>query len=443
MTEAPTVRHERNALPVRSLRLDVIEGPDAGKRHVAASDLITVGTAAGNDLVLTDETVSRYHLEIRQASGRILVEDHGSTNGTVVAGMELERARVSPGTTLQLGKTRIRIEDGGTVEVELFDADRLGPMRGRTSGMRRLMAQIAKASRTDAALLVLGETGTGKEVVAQAIHESSPRAGKPFETVDCGSLLPTLVASELFGHERGAFTGAVDRHVGAFERADGGTIFLDEIGELPPNLQTMLLGVLERRQFRRVGGDQPVNVDVRVLCATHRDLRAEVNDGTFRADLYYRIGAIRLAVPPLRERLDDIPLLAEHFLREAGYSEPLETVISTQVIDRMLAYRWPGNVRELRNFVEAALAMGAAPQLDGESPGGSASDTAIDPAAWSRLQELDFKSARAEVLAELEKGYLSRLLDRAKGNVSQAARLSKIHRTYLLEMLKRCGLHGG
>ena len=450
MTEAPTVRHERNALPVRSLRLDVIEGPDAGKRHVAASDLITVGTAAGNDLVLTDETVSRYHLEIRQASGRILVEDHGSTNGTVVAGMELERARVSPGTTLQLGKTRIRIEDGGTVEVELFDADRLGPMRGRTSGMRRLMAQIAKASRTDAALLVLGETGTGKEVVAQAIHESSPRAGKPFETVDCGSLLPTLVASELFGHERGAFTGAVDRHVGAFERADGGTIFLDEIGELPPALQAALLGVLERKSFRRVGGTKPIAVDVRVIAATNRDLRQEVNQGTFRSDLYYRLAVLTFRLPPLRERTDDLPLLIEHFLREAGSSAEVNDLIPHELMQSLKRYRWPGNVRELRNFVEAALAMGEAPILDADGqpppPGEPSGAHAPRAAGEGPLLELGdasgqgYRETRDKVLHLFEHQYLTALIARTKGNVASASREANMDRSYLIELLKKHGM---
>ncbi len=456
MTEAPTLRHERNSLPVRSLRLDVVEGPDAGKRHLAASDLVTIGTAAGNDLVLTDDTVSRYHLEIRQAAGRIQIEDHGSTNGTVIAGMEIDRARIQPGTVLQLGKTRIRIEDGDTIEVELFDADRLGPMRGRTSGMRRLMAQIHKASRTDAALLVLGETGTGKEVVAQAIHESSPRVGKPFETVDCGSLLPTLVASELFGHERGAFTGAVDRHVGAFERADGGTIFLDEIGELPPALQAALLGVLERKSFRRVGGTKPISVDVRVIAATNRDLRHEVNQGTFRADLYYRLAVLTFRLPPLRERTDDIPLLVEHFLREAGSTADVDQVVPREVMATLKKYRWPGNVRELRNFVEAALAMGEAPILDadgngppapGSEPARSAGGTAAEGTGGEvvdvRVGDIaghGYRETRDKVLHLFEHQYLTALVARTKGNVASAAREANMDRSYLIELLKKHGM---
>jgi len=449
VTEAPTLRHERKGLPVRSLRLDVVEGPDAGKRHVAESDLVTIGTAAGNDLVLTDESVSRYHLEIRQAGGRIQIEDHGSTNGTHVAGMEVDKARVQPGTVIHLGKSRIRIDDGETIEVELFDADRLGPMRGKTPAMRRLMAQINKASRTDAAVLVLGETGTGKEVVAQAIHEASPRAGKPFETVDCGSLLSTLVASELFGHERGAFTGAVDRHVGAFERADGGTIFLDEIGELPPALQATLLGVLERRAFRRVGGSKPISVDVRVVAATNRDLRQEVNQGTFRADLYYRLAVLTFRLPPLRERPEDIPLLIEHFLREAGSTAEIDSVVPREVMLGLKRHRWPGNVRELRNFVEAALAMGEAPPLDndegpygGTTPGGTvktSSGEVVDVRVGD-IQGHGYRETRDKVLLMFEQQYLQALIDRTKGNVALAAREANMDRSYLIELLKKHGM---
>src|SRR5262249_1899349 len=191
---------------------------------------------------------------------------------------------------------------------------------GRTSEMRTLMAAISRAARSDASILIAGETGTGKELIARAIHDESPRAGGPFETVDCGSLMPTLVASELFGHEKGAFAGADARHVGSFERGSGGTLFLDELGELPASLQAALLGALERRSFRRLGGTTPIAVDVRVISASNRDLMREVNTGAFRQDLYYRIGVVTLRVPPLRERAGDIPLLVEHFLRESGFT---------------------------------------------------------------------------------------------------------------------------
>jgi DNA-binding NtrC family response regulator len=254
-------------------------------------------------------------------------------------------------------------------------------------------------------------------------------------TVDCGALSPTLVASELFGHERGAFTGADRQHVGAFERAEGGTLFLDEIGELPGALQATLLGVLERRRFRRLGGRADITVDVRIVSATHRDLRAEVNAGTFRLDLYYRLAVVVMRVPPLRERVDDIPLLVEHFLRESGHDGPVAELFSPAALRSLAEHHWPGNVRELRNLIEATLAMGEAPVLErtGQAVAGAAADPTTVP----------YKDARAAVLAEFERRYLSALLARAHGNVSLAAREARMDRSHLIDLLRRHQLKGG
>ncbi len=361
MVEPTTVPHGSRSFPVQGIRVEVTRGPDTGRVCLATSGTISVGTADGNDLVLTDETVSRYHLELSHRGDRISVVDHGSTNGTISGSVAISSATVAPGTALSLGRTSIRVEDSAILELEVHDQDQLADLRGRSPVMLALMAQVKRAARSDASILLLGETGSGKEVVARAIHESSPRAAKPFETVDCGALAPTLIASELFGHERGAFTGAEQQHAGAFERAQGGTLFLDEIGELPAPLQATLLGALERRSFRRLGGTHPIDVDVRVVCATNRDLRAEVNQGTFRQDLYYRIAVVLLRIPPLRERAEDIPLLIEHFLREAGGSGGIDELFPPSAREGLAQHRWPGNVRELRNFVEAALAMGVVP----------------------------------------------------------------------------------
>src|SRR5262249_43794023 len=282
-----------------------------------------------------------------------------------------------------------------------------------TPVMRRLLLSIERAAQSDAAVLLIGESGTGKEVIARALHDLGPRAKKPFVTVDCGALSPTLVASELFGHERGAFTGADRQHIGAFERASGGTLFLDEIGELPGALQANLLGVLERRRFRRLGGKQEISVDVRIVSATHRDLRAEVNSGTFRLDLYYRLAVVVMKVPPLRERADDVPLLVEHFLRECGHDGPVGALISPAAMHALMHHHWPGNVRELRNLIEATVAMGEAPPLDG----GPAA-----PAGRAGVADLPYKEARAQVLHDFEASYLRALLERTQGNVSQAPR---------------------
>jgi DNA-binding NtrC family response regulator len=287
---------------------------------------------------------------------------------------------------------------------------------------------VHKLARVDSSVLIQGETGTGKEVVARAIHEASPRRDKELVIVDCGSLPASLIASILFGHEKGAFTGADQRRPGAFERADGGTVLLDEIGELPLDVQPALLGVLERRAFTRVGGAQSVSVDVRVLAATHRDLRAEVNAGRFRADLYYRLAVAKVFLPPLRERPEDIEPLVAHFVqRLTGVAElgPLASAM-----DALRAHPWSGNIRELRNVVEAALVMG---ELD---LGGGAPARVAAPAG-----ELpSYRDARAAALARFEAEYLKTLIERAGGNASEAARLAHMDRPYLLTLLRKHGL---
>ncbi len=431
MTEHDTVRHERSGLPVRSLRAEVIEGPDLGKKLIATGDVITVGTAPGNTLTLSDNTVSRYHAEIRRNEGRIEVEDHRSTNGTQLGGVEIFRAAVPTGSILTLGKSKVRVDDGETIEVELFGEDRIGGIQGRTPEMRRLMAAIAGAAKGDASVLVVGETGTGKELVARAIHEASPRADRAFEVVGCGSLMPTLVASELFGHERGAFTGADEAATGAFERAQGGTVFLDEIGELAPALQTSLLGVLERKSFRRVGGTKAIPFDVRIVTSTKRDLREEVNRGSFRSDLYYRLAVLTLRGQPLRERPSDIPLLVEALVREAGRTDA-DQIVPLEVMESLKQHRWPGNIRELKHFVDAAIAMGVAPQLESSSDSGLYVELALH-----NLKDENYHDTRDKVLFEFEKLYFPRLLERTRGNVAQAAREANMDRSYLIQLLKK------
>ncbi|MBK8010626.1 MAG: sigma 54-dependent Fis family transcriptional regulator [Deltaproteobacteria bacterium] len=439
-------------VPVKSLNVTVCAGPDSGKSYRAKADQMSIGSAKDNDLVLTDETVSRYHLELHHLGDAIRVQDLGSTNGTTVANVHLERATIQGGTVLTLGRSEIRIDGGETVRLEIHEDDTFEGVRGRSPSMRKLMATIQRVAQSDASILLLGETGVGKEVISQAIHDSSKRADRPLEIVDCGALSPTLIASELFGHERGAFTGADRQHIGAFERANGGTIFLDEIGELPASLQTALLGALERGSFRRVGGSHNIDVDVRVIAATNRDLRVEVNSGNFRQDLYYRIAVVLCRIPPLRERVEDIPILVEHFLREAGFNGDVGEIIPRKAMEGLRAHRWPGNVRELRNFVDAALAMGEAPPLDrgmsdpidGDVSGaGGSSGESHASTGHSMVNvpletlHLNFKDARAEVIREFEAAYLKELLKHYQQNVSKAAHTSEIHRSYLNLMLKR------
>jgi DNA-binding NtrC family response regulator len=425
------------------LRVVVIDGPNKGLSHVADGDRLSIGSAAGNDVVLDDPQVSRFHMQLQATKDGIALHDAGSTNGTFLSGARLERAVVPVGTELVMGQSRVRLESGGEVEVELLPTDDghgLGVFQARSSAMRRLLAQVARAARSDVAVLLVGESGTGKELLARALHEHGPRRGGPFETVDCASLSPTLVASELFGHERGAFTGADRRHVGAFERAHGGTIFLDEIGELPEQLQPMLLGALERRRFRRLGGRDEVSVDVRVVCATHRDLRSEVNAGRFRLDLYYRLAVVRLDVPPLRERLEDLEPLVRRFAAESGRDADISALLEPSFLTRLRGHAWPGNVRELRNVVDATLAMGEVPTLDAPRPPSAGEGDTGPRITLGPLLDRHYKDARQVVLQEFEDAYLKRLLERSNGNVSQAARDADMDRSHLWELLRRHGL---
>lgn len=446
-----TIRKEVRSIPIRSLVVRVLSGPSTGQEFQASLGTMSIGASRDNDLVLSDETVSRYHAELRTAGSEIEVSDLGSTNGTFANGVRVLKAAVPNGTELVLGQTKLLVLGSATSERELPTDEGFHGLRGRSPAMRTLLAEIGKVGRSNASVLIVGETGAGKEAVAEALHAASARADGPFEIVDCGVLAPALVASELFGHERGAFTGAESRRTGAFERAHGGTLLLDEVGELPLSLQAALLGVLERRSFKRLGGDTTIQVDVRVLAATHRDLRSEVNAGRFRQDLYYRIAAVRLSVPSLRERPDDLPILIEHFLREAGHSGPVEAVVPPMVMQQLVGHQWPGNVRELRNFVDAALALGGEAAMGAVDPSedrhGSDADripssSRLEDAAASPREPrsfigMKFKDAREAALRDFEHRFLTELLVTTNGNVSQAARVSDIHRSYLNLLLKR------
>jgi DNA-binding NtrC family response regulator len=425
-----TTPHGSPGLPIQALCVTVLDGPDAGRSHRATNDTLTIGTADGNDLVLTDDSVSRYHVELARGRLGVRITDCGSTNGTIVGGITVTTGEAPAGTVLQLGRTKLKVTDGDEVTVELHRESSLAGLVGASPAMRRLMSEVKRAANSDVSVLVVGESGTGKELVARALHDLGPRAARPFVAVDCGAIAPSLVASELFGHERGAFTGADQQHVGAFERAHGGTLFLDEIGELPLALQANLLGALERRKLRRLGGRTDVPIDVRVVSATNRDVRGDVNSGAFRLDLYYRLAVVTLRLPPLRERTQDIELLVEHFLRDAGRDGPIDDVISPSTMRSLTSHHWPGNVRELRNLIEATLAMGEPPALAAVEP----SDPS-DPIG--SLLDLPYRAAREQLLHGFEARYLKALLDRANGNVSRAAREAQMNRSHLLEMLQR------
>jgi DNA-binding NtrC family response regulator len=428
-----TLRHEVTTVPVRGVFAEVVDGIDRGA--TGRGDELTIGTAESSGLRLADPAVSRFHLELRPSERGITLLDHGSTNGTWIGAVRVERAVVPPGTVVRVGGSALQVGETPPLQVEVHGSDSLGELVGRTPAMRRLMARVDRAAQSDVSVLVTGESGTGKELVARALHQLGPRANGPLVTVDCGSLPATLVASELFGHEKGAFTGADRQHVGAFEAAAGGTVFLDEIGELQPAVQATLLGVLERRRLRRLGSRHELAVDVRVVAATHRDLRSEVNGGGFRLDLYYRLAVVNVAIPPLRERPEDIPLLIEHFLRDAGWTQPVSSLISPPVMEGLCRHHFSGNVRELRNLVEAAVAMGEPPPIEGAraARGGAAGD------GESFAVDLHgpYKEARTQLLDEFEARYVAALMERTAGNVSAAARTARMTRSHLNDLITK------
>jgi transcriptional regulator with GAF, ATPase, and Fis domain len=439
-------------MQIRRCRLVVVKGPDTGLTAEVESSVIRVGARKGCDIVLNDRRVSGHHFEIQLDQRGYRIRDLDSTNGTYLGGHRIYDAYLNPGSIIYAGDTRLRFEPlEASRKVQLSSRQRLAGMVGCSVATRAFFAKVEKAAPTESSVLITGETGCGKELVAEAIHELSPRKNGPFVVLDCGSLPENLVESELFGHERGAFTGAINSYAGAFERANGGTVFLDEIGELPISLQPKLLGVLERRQVRRLGGNAPINVDVRIVAATNRDLAKEMNRGTFREDLYYRLAVLRVHVPPLRERLEDIPLLVEHFLSMLPGGDAVR--LRPETIDKLRNHHYPGNVRELRNLIERSVVLAQSGGFDEEAPwaqlqtpvpvsSGGAAAAPNDPGDMSVHIDVDvpFKQAKQRMVGDFERRYLAQLMDKYDGNVSRAARAAGLDRMTVHKMLTRRGL---
>ncbi|HSO36282.1 MAG TPA: sigma 54-interacting transcriptional regulator, partial [Labilithrix sp.] len=359
--ETTRVPAEKRGARILSVELVVVDGPDKGTRAAVNGGLARIGTATGSDLRLTDRMASRVHCEVRVKSTAIVVRDAGSTNGTTCEGVRIFDAEVPPGALLRIGGTSIRVEVGDEPAfVEVSEHESFGELVGTSFEMRRLYAMLERIATSDTTVLVQGETGTGKDVVARSVHAASKRRSHAFVPLDCGAVPETLFESELFGHVRGAFSGAVADRKGVIEEADGGTLFLDEIGELPLGMQAKLLRAIETRSVRRVGSNVAKPIDVRIVAATNRPLGRAVNEGTFREDLFYRLAVVEVALPPLRARKDDIPMLASHFYRMLGGQGELPQAFLAMVSNRS----FPGNVRELRNFVERAMLLGTiAPAL--------------------------------------------------------------------------------
>ena len=424
--------------PVRC-QLVVIEGPEMG-RAVLLDVPRTVGTGAKVDLRLTDDTVSELHLLVKPVDGAFLVKDPGSTNGTFFEGSRVTELLVKPGATLKVGKSFLRVQpQQRALEVAPSQARRFGELVAESFAMREVFAVLELAAASEVTVLVQGETGTGKELVARAIHEASARRGKPFVAIDCGALPESLLESELFGHVRGAFTGASSSRAGAFVRANGGTLFLDELGAVSTAVQARLLRVIEERKVKPVGSDEERKLDVRLVAASRVDLSTQVAQGAFRPDLYFRLSVLTVGLPPLRQRREDIPGIVAELLRLRGFEpEP----IAGPNLDVLRSHAWPGNVRELRNVIERGLAL--APRAR------SFAELKISVAAHAETSEglpvrtdLPFKDAKEQVVDSFERRYVRDLHERHGGNVSAAAREAEVDRKHWRELLKKHGVYDG
>jgi transcriptional regulator with GAF, ATPase, and Fis domain len=433
---------QRSRLLRRKIELLVIDGPDRGRKVITDKSPIRIGTSDRCQLTLTDNTASRNHCEISITPDGYLFKDLGSTNGSFLNDVRLMEAYIPPGALFTLGQSAVRFRPlEEQVIVDIYPKDQFGPLWGKSYRMREIFQIMFKIAPTEATVLIEGETGTGKELAAEALHSHSNRVDGPFVVFDCGAVPKELAESELFGHEKGAFTGATQARKGLFEAAQGGTIFLDELGELRQDLQPKLLRVLEKREVRRVGSNKAIPVDVRILAATNRDLEAEVSAGNFREDLYHRLAVINVILPPLRERVEDIPLLAQRFYEGMG----MQGALSSDVVSQICRHRWPGNVRELKNYIERMVFLNKVPDLPDireieEDSSSSGSRGSIDIFADLLEDEIPFSDARQQVLARFEREYLVRLLQRHGGNVLRSARAAKVDRRYLQRLKLRYGI---
>jgi DNA-binding NtrC family response regulator len=416
------------------LKLVVLSGPEAGHSLALEPREYVIGKAPTCDVVLTDKAISRQHLKLEVGEESVRAVDMESRNGSFYEGLRFSQMDLRPGSVITLGNTEIKIvpEDSRERSLLLSSRNRFGGLVGSSRKMREVFTLLERMAAGGADVLIQGETGTGKEGCAEALHNESPRKDGPFVIVDLAGVPGSLVESELFGHVKGAFTGAQGDRAGAFERANGGTVFLDEIGELPLELQPRLLRVLERRQVKRVGANDYRTVNVRVIAATHVDLEGAIQAGKFRRDLFHRLAVLRVTLPPLRERPEDIPLLVDTMLELNGRPP---SALSDQTRALLTQYPWPGNVRELRNVVEQVVSLGeeALPAME-PLPGEGANKSAGPDL------DLPFKEAKEKLIEGFERDYLSGLIERCEGNISRASREAGIDRVYLRKLLRKHGL---
>jgi DNA-binding NtrC family response regulator len=386
-----------------------------------------IGKEDDNDLVVHDGAVSRLHLTASVLPSSVRFADQKSTNGSFCDGMRFTSLEVGANSTIRIGNTVLRVVPTDVQKPSLppSKSDRFGELWGQSLVMRHLFALLEKVAPSDVSVLLLGETGTGKDLCARAIHQHSARAAAPFVVCDLAAVSPELIEAELLGHVKGAYTGASADRAGPFERANHGTLFLDEVGELPLELQPRLLRVLESRQVQRVGGTTSAKVDVRVIAATQRDLGQMMREGKFREDLYFRLAVTTVTLPPLRDRWEDIPLLMQQIAEKSG-KPMVEFAPETRAL--LCDYRWPGNVRELRNVVEHALSIDSVPQVPSES------NDSLTPVA---ARGAGFHEAKERLVVAFERDFVGSLMKKCDNNVALAARTAGIDRAYLHRLLKK------
>ena len=437
------------AVTLRKCQLVVLHGPDKDKKVTLQKNATTVGKRETNDFPLSDKTVSRSHLAIEYVEDSFVLRDLDSTNGTYLNNNRVKEAYLVPGDVIKLGNTQMEFRAfDEKVKIAPSSKEQYGQMVGKSLKMRQIFGILERISPTNASVIIEGETGTGKDLVAQAIHQNSARRTRPFVVMDCSAIAPNLIESELFGHEKGAFTGAIKSRRGAFEEAHGGTIFLDEIGELLPDLQPKLLRALEQRQIKRVGGNNMLDIDVRVICATNKNLRNEVTAERFREDLYYRLSVVKIIIPPLRERSEDIPVIVEKILRDGKFNRQADgTLHVTRVEDDALKilqrYQWPGNILELVNTLERASSFVEKDTISRGHLEFIFSQMEHEEEGTERLivdKQLPFKEAKHRLLEVFEKEYLVDLLERNDHNLSAAAREAGIDRKHIRNLLKKHGI---
>ncbi len=432
-TTAGTLHQQRDRPNVgRVLHVEVLRGPDLGLSSAIVS-ATSIGKSSACELRLTDESVSRRHLELSPvATGGLRLVDLSSTNGVYVNGARTFEGIVDAGAQIEIGGSILGIRVGEAMIETLPMRTRFGRIVGASLPMRALYAKAEQIASTTLPLLIEGETGTGKELLAEAIHEASPRASQPFVVFDCTTVSSQLLEASIFGHERGAFTGAIEARPGIFEEADGGTLMIDEIGDLDIALQAKLLRAAERQEVQRVGGTKWKRVDVRLISATRRDLEAEIAAGRFRDDLYYRIAVARVMLPPLRARELDVELIATNIWQKLAPGEQLPP----DLLPRYSSYKWPGNVRELVNVVQRRFALGAGDTWQERAPQLSA-DGQSDFMGNVLAENPPYVVGRRRVIDEFERRFVAWALERCGGNVTRAANTYGIARRYLTRIKSR------